>query len=206
MLITNHISSTLVFPFVQGVDRVSIEPFETKQVAMKIMYLYLLHLKEPIEDGRITLFYEAADYEWLAFKATVYKELTSFSNYEGMLLTNPTIIGGSISGIPGLDTNFISGVATDLIYDTTITIDVSLGSMFYLTITGDSTLNASSAGTREQVLIFTITNLINIDYNVTFDANFRSNGSLVVVADTISTIMFNSNGNSWVELTRTENL
>jgi hypothetical protein len=89
-----------------------------------------------------------------------------------------------------------------LTYNQTVSCDVSLGTVFMMTATGDSTINATGAGTAGTELTFVLTGDATGGRAITFGTNFVANDTLILSASAQSIIKFISNGTAWIESSR----
>lgn len=112
----------------------------------------------------------------------------TFPNYTGTFLTT------------GMDTMTYSG---------TISLDITLARVHKTTTinaTGNSTINASGAGTNGDLMQIIITNDATSGKTITFGTNFKPNGTLVGTASKTAVVSFVSDGSNWYECARVTGL
>jgi hypothetical protein len=88
-----------------------------------------------------------------------------------------------------------------LTFAAAISVDTQNPNTKVVTVTGNSTFNATDGGVGGQEMKFIINNDATAR-TITFGTNFRSSGTLTGVASKASTICFVSDGTSWFETSR----
>ena len=102
-----------------------------------------------------------------------------------------------------------SGSMDTVTYAGTISIDVTKGNLKSITTvhaTGNSTVNASGVGKADQEMKLLFIGNSTGGEVITFGTNFRSSGTLTVLANKGHTLIFVSDGTAWWECCRTSNL
>jgi len=97
------------------------------------------------------------------------------------------------------------GTVVPLTYASPISCDTTLGEVFTTTTvngTGSVSINATTGGTAGQKATFLITNDATTGKTITFGTNFTPNGTLVGTINLTATVVFISNGTSWIEQSR----
>jgi hypothetical protein len=101
--------------------------------------------------------------------------------------------------------NIFGTTVKPLNYSSIISCDVTSGSVFTLTTTGDCIINAIGVNDGQKI-VFVITNDATNGHAVKFGSNLKSNGALNGVVNKTSTIEFVCANGSWYEINRTTGL
>jgi hypothetical protein len=97
------------------------------------------------------------------------------------------------------------GTVVPLVYASPVSCDTTLGEVFTTTTvhgTGSVSINATTGGTAGKKITFLITNDATTGKTITFGTNFTPNGTLVGTVNLTATVVFVSNGTSWIEQSR----
>jgi hypothetical protein len=97
------------------------------------------------------------------------------------------------------------GTVVPLVYASPISCDTTLGEIFTTTTvhgTGSVSINATTGGTAGKKITFLITNDATTGKTITFGTNFTPNGTLAGTVNLTATVVFVSNGTSWIEQSR----
>lgn len=143
---------------------------------------------------------------------TILADTITARNASGIVIGDENGVGITVaSGEVTIDTLNVSTLSVgslgytivELVYDSDISCDTTLGDIYTLTTTGNCTINAVG-GRDGQRIKFIITDDSTGRHRVTFGTGFTSLGTLVGIADTTQSVEFTYDGSTWLESERIE--
>jgi len=118
-----------------------------------------------------------------------------------LLFGTSSAYGARVVASGDIESKTITGAISALSFANPISVDMDLGTIFTLTVTGDTTLNATN-GRNGQWIFFQFTDDGAGPHTITFGTNFDSLGTLTTVASDIHHTLFMYDGSNWHEESR----